>query len=170
MKKQTLLILTTSLLMFASCTDEPDENKNNDEATANNEQVEADEEGTEEKDSDLEEVDNYSLQGQWDDIVYQIESGNIDNLEMYLDYDAPTFSEEEWNYIDFSAPEYAEAFAAYDSFDELPKAEYFAPGARVVTVTFEYDAGEGEFFESACMIYVVNDNGLLWIIGSEMAG
>lgn len=116
-----------------------------------------------------EDYDANSVQGQWDDIVFQVGTGDLKNLDMYVDYYAEGFSEEEWIYIDLNAPEYAEAFASYDSFEDLPEAEYFASGARVVQVYFE-TVEEGMTYESMTMSYLENRDGLLWIIGVEMAG
>lgn len=123
----------------------------------------------EDNEADVEEYDGYSLQDQWDDIVFQVSTGLLSNLDMYVDFKAPMFSEEEWNYIDLSYPEYNEAFSSFSSFEELPAADHFAMGARVVEVYFE-TVEEGMTFESMVMFYLENRNGLLWIIGVEMAG
>lgn len=110
-----------------------------------------------------------SIQGQWDDIVYRVKSGDMDNLAIYIDKSAPTFSEQEWSYVDISSPEFKEAFDSYKSFYDLPEATYFGEGARVVTVHYVYEE-EGMSFESSEMIFLVERDGMLWIIGSAMAG
>lgn len=110
-----------------------------------------------------------SIQEQWDDIVGIVKQGDKEALSIYVDELAPTFSEQEWGYLDFSEPEYAKAFSAYESFHDLPEADYFADGARVVTVSFIFD-DEDMTFESTAMIYFTETDGLIWIIGSAMAG
>ncbi|MCB9188893.1 MAG: hypothetical protein H6599_06385 [Flavobacteriales bacterium] len=162
--KKHLITLFAFTMLIASCgseegkTEEKSTNESNTENT-----VEKDDE------TEVEEYDGYSLQDQWDDIVLQVSTGQLSNLDIYVDYNAPTFSEEEWNYIDLSYPEYNEAFSSFSSFDELPAADYFAEGARVVEVYSETIDGDMTF-ESMVMIYLENRNGLLWIIGVEMAG
>lgn len=170
MKIKHILIglFVSSGILFSSCGEGKDEEAK--EKKDSTEKDDTSKEETSEVDvSTNEEVDVYSVQGQWNDIVTQIQSGNTKDLEMYLDYSAPTFSEEEWNYLDFSDPLYGETFASYESFDDLPEAEYFAQGARVVEVYFEFE-DEGMVFESMAMIYFVERNGLLWIIGSSLVG
>lgn len=118
---------------------------------------------------DPEDYADYSIDGQWSDIVFQVGTGDPSNLDMYVDYGAETFSEEEWGYIDWSYPEYAETFGSFESYEDLPAADYFVEGAKVVQVYFETES-DGMVFESMVMIYLVEEEGLLWIIGTEMAG
>ncbi len=164
------ILLTTVLasgLILTSCNET--ETSSEEETTTTSAAEESQEEEIEESPEKIDEYADYSVQGQWDDIVFQVGTGNPDNLNIYVDEMAPTFSEQEWGYIDFSDPRYAEAFASYDSFEDLPDAEYFAPGAKVVTVSFT-DEVDGMTFESTSMIYLEERDGLLWIIGAAMAG
>lgn len=71
--------------------------------------------------------------------------------------------------MDITTPEFKEAFDSYKSFYDLPEAEYFEVGARVVTVNHIYEE-EGMTFESSEMIFLIEKDGLLWIIGAAMAG
>lgn len=139
---------------------------NEDEATKEGEQNESVEH---EVSNETVENDGQSIQEQWDDIVGIVKQGDKEALSIYVDELAPTFSEQEWGYLDFSEPEYSKAFSAYESFNDLPEADYFEDGARVVTVSFIFEE-EDMTFESTAMIYFTVTDGLIWIIGSAMAG
>lgn len=110
-----------------------------------------------------------SVQSQWDDVVGQIKAGEKANLDMYLDGTADTFSQDEWNALDFSQPEYSETFSQYKTFGELPVASNMPEGTKVVQVNFETQE-DGNVFESTVMIYLVLEDGLIWISGCELIG
>lgn len=170
MKRTTITFLALALL-FSACGSEEASTEETTDQDKDNHSEESTEPIEEEEEifSEIDDGGDYSIQGQWDDIIFQVGTGNPDNIDFYVDYSAETFSEEEWNYIDWSYAEYGETFGSYESFEDLPEADYFADGARVVEVYFETES-DGMTFESMVMIYIVNDEGLLWIIGSEMAG
>lgn len=146
-----------------SCNNEEAETKKEEQNESVNHEVSL------ETDEEQSEYTGYSVQEQWDDIVGLIKQGDKEALSIYVDELAPTFSEQEWAYLDFSEPEYAKAFSAYKSFDDLPEADYFADGAKVLTVGFIFEE-EDMTFESTAMIYFTVADGLIWIIGSAMAG
>ncbi len=110
-----------------------------------------------------------SVQSQWEDVVYQVKSGEKNNLDMYLDGSADTFSAEAWEMLDFAQPEYAKAFEAYATYEEIPAAANMPEGTKEVMVLFQNNAG-GDALESAAIIYLNVQDGLIWIIGCEMAG
>lgn len=121
------------------------------------------------EEEDLDEYSEGSIQSQWDDIVAQVKAGEKENLNMYLDKSDPAFSQAEWDLMDFSQPEYAEAFTAFNSYDEIPEAGDMEAGNKVINVNFETEM-DGEVFESTAIIYLVVEDGLLWINGCMLAG
>ena len=113
--------------------------------------------------------DSEDLKEQWKEIVSEIKQGKSGLISMYLKDDAPNFSKEEWDFLDLSQPEYYETFNSYNSFNELPDASNMTEPTKVVTVNFETES-DGMVFESAAMIYLQVVDGLIWIVGCELAG
>lgn len=166
MKKRIILlsVITTSLV-FVSCQDSKEENTSTQdgETTAVVEDVEV------ESDEMVDEYADHSVEGQWKDIVFYVSEGNKNKLDLFIDFNAPTFSQEEWDYIVLDESEYAEAFSSFESFESLPEADNYKAGAKVVTVYFETEV-DGMVFESATMFYLEEREGLIWIIGCELVG
>lgn len=162
------LVLSASLLV--SCGEEKTETK---ETEAKEETVKEEVEEVDEI-SEIEEIegDAYSeesVQSQWDDIVAQVKSGEKVGLNMYLDGTSDSFSQEEWDYLDLTQPEYAATFDSYATFNDIPAADNMPEGTKVVQVYFETES-DGQVFESAAMIYLIVEDGLIWINGCELVG
>jgi len=159
------LVLSASLLV--SCGEEKTEKTEKDPKEEKEEKI--NEDVVEIDELSEEDFSDESVQSQWDDIVLQIKSGEKTGLNMYLDKSAPAFSEEEWDYLDFSQPEYYTTFSSYASFGDIPVADNMGEGTKVVQVYFETES-DGQVFESAAMIYLTNEDGLIWIVGCELVG
>lgn len=156
------LMLSASLLV--SCGDEKTE-----KTESEKKEVKAADEIIEEE-VVLDEVsDDFGLNSQWEDIVLQIKNNDKKNLNMYLRKSSEKFSQEEWDALDFSQPEFYDMLSAFENYKDLPLAEYVGEGVRMVQVYFETEQ-DGQVFESTAIIYLVEEDGLIWIIGSELIG
>ena len=98
MKIKYLLIglMISSGVALTSCGAEESTESTESESTeqTSTESSEEDEVVEEETTDNPEDYDDYSIQGQWDDIVFQVGTGDLLNLDMYVDYYAETFSED----------------------------------------------------------------------------
>jgi hypothetical protein len=158
----SLILCTTAMISCSEAKVEVTEAEVKSEVTAEIETVELEK-------IEEDEYSEGSIQSQWDDIVAQVKIGEKANLAMYIDEGAPDFSQEEWSYIDFSEKEYYVVFSSYLSFYDLPNAGDMSEGTKVITVNFETEE-DGEVFESTTLIYLVLEDGLIWINGCELIG